>query len=335
MMRFFTIFLILLLVVFLSSCFKEDEPITPHPPGSVETDTIPMSYNYKYQVYFDLDSGVIRSQNLKTESDLGFECSPSGWKIILNTADFMKAADLGVVPFGQAQDTTHVTWKFDKSDGNPDSLAISIWYQVVKGDTLSNNHVYLIDRGFDENANPLGLYQVVFDSLANSRYYFRFAKIDGGNIFSGVVAKDETVNYMYYSFSSGGSVKRLEPSKEKYDLLFTQYTTLLYTDIGEPYPYLVTGVLTNRYNVEVAIDTVHEFSSITRPQALLLTYSKALDAIGYEWKNYDFETGAYTVNSKEIYIIRNNVGIYFKLRFVGFYSNTGEKGYPVIEHQPL
>jgi hypothetical protein len=66
-----------------------------------------------------------------------------------------------------------------------------------------------------------------------------------------------------------------------------------------------------------------------------LTYSKALDAIGYEWKNYDFETGAYTVNSKEIYIIRNNVGIYFKLRFVGFYSNTGEKGYPVIEHQPL
>jgi hypothetical protein len=335
MMRFFTGLLLLILAVSLSSCFKEDEPIAPHPPGSVETDTIPMSYNYKYQVYFDLDSGIVTSQNLKTESDLGFECSPSGWKIILNTADFMKAADLGVVPFGQAQDTTHVTWKFDKSDGNPDSLAISIWYQVVKGDTLSNNHVYLIDRGFDENANPLGLYQVVFDSLANSRYYFRFAKIDGGNIFSGVVAKDETVNYMYYSFSSGGSVKRLEPSKEKYDLLFTQYTTLLYTDIGEPYPYLVTGVLTNRYNVEVAIDTVHEFSSITRPQALLLTYSKALDAIGYEWKNYDFETGAYTVNSKEIYIIRNNVGIYFKLRFVGFYSNTGEKGYPVIEHQPL
>jgi hypothetical protein len=335
MMRFFTGLLILLLAVALSSCFKEDEPITPHPPGSVETDTIPMSYNYKYQVYFDLDSGIVTSQNLKTESDLGFECSPAGWKIILNTADFMKAADLGVVPFGQAQDTAHVTWKFDKSDGNPDSLAFGIWYQVVNGDTVSNNHVYVIDRGFDENANPLGLYQVIFDSLASSRYYFRFASITGGTIYSGVVTKDETVNYMYYSFSSGGSLKRLEPAKEKYDLLFTQYTTLLYTDIGDPYPYLVTGVLLNRNNVEVAIDTIHEFSSITIAQSIQLPFSKSLDAIGYEWKNYDFETGAYTVNSKKIYIIRNNAGIYFKLRFVGFYSNTGEKGYPVIEYQPL
>ena len=335
MKRFFTGLLLLILAVSLSSCFKEDEPIAPHLPGSAETDTIPMSYNYKFQVYFNLDSGIIVSQNLKTDSDLGFECSPSGWKIILNTADFMKAADLGVVPFGQAQDTAHVTWKFDKSDGNPDSLAFGTWYQVVNGDTVSNNHVYLIDRGFDENANPLGLYQVIFDSLANRKYYFRFASIEGGNTFSGVVSKDETVNYLYYTFSTGGSVKRMEPSKDNYDLLFTQYTTLLYTDIGEPYPYLVTGVLTNRNNVEVAIDTVHEFSTITLSQSLDLQFSKALDAIGYEWKSYDFETGAYTVNSNKTYIIRNNSGVSFKLRFVGFYSNTGEKGYPVIEHQPL
>jgi hypothetical protein len=335
MTRFNISFSILFIAISLSSCFKEDESIIPHQPGLVETDTIPMSYNYKFQVYFDLDSGVIVSQNLKTDSDLGFECGPGGWKIILNTSDFMKAADLGIVPFGQAQDTTHATWKFDKSDGNPDSLAIGTWYKVLNGDTVSNNHVYAIDRGFDENANSLGLYQVIFDSLAMGRYYFRYAPIDGGSIYSGVVTKDETVNYMFYSFSSGGSVKRIEPSKDNYDLLFTQYSTLLYTDIGEPYPYLVTGVLLNRNNVQVAIDTIHDFSSITLAESLQLPFSGSLDAIGYEWKSYDFETGAYTVNSKKIFIITNNSGLYFKLRFVGFYSNTGEKGYPVIEHQVL
>jgi hypothetical protein len=335
MSRYFFCLSFLLMIVSLSSCFKEDEPVSPHPPGTVKTDTIPMTNNYKFQVYFNLDNDAIVSQNLKTESDLGFECSPAGWKIILNTADFMKVADLGVVTFGQAQDTAHVTWKFDKSDGNPDSMAIGNWYQILNGDTLSNNHVYAIDRGFDENAGPLGLNQIVFDSLAGSRYYFRFAPINGGTISSGVVEKDARVNYMYYSLSSGGSTKQLEPLKDKYDLLFTQYTTLLYTDTGEPYPYLVTGVLTNRNNVEVAIDTIHEFSTITLPQAEMLSFSKSLDAIGYEWKSYNFETGAYTVNSNKTYIIRNNARLAYKLRFVGFYNNTGEKGFPVIEHQPL
>jgi len=309
--------------------------ILPHPPGSVETDTIPMSYNYKFQVYFNLDSGIIVSQNLKTESDLGFECSPTGWKIILNAADFMKAADLGIVPFGQAQDTARVNWKFDKSDGNPDSLAFGTWYLTVNGDTVSNNHVYAVDRGFDENANPLGIYQVIFDSLAGNKYYFRFATIGGGPVSCGIVAKDGGVNYLYYSLTSGGSLKRLEPSKDQYDLVFTQYTTLLFTDIGEAYPYLVTGVLTNRNNFEVAIDSIHEFSSITLAQSLQLPFSSTLDAVGYEWKRYDFETGAYTVNSNVTYIIRNDTGRSFKLRFVGFYSSTGEKGYPVIEHQNL
>ena len=335
MTRLLSAFCILVIAAIFSSCFKEDEMITPHPPGSVETDTIPMTYNYRYQVYFDLDSGIIAGQNLKTESDLGFECSPSGWKIILNTADFMKAADLGAILFGIPQDTAHAAWKFDKSDGNPDSLAFGTWYQVVKGDTISNNHVYVVDRGFDENANPLGIYQVVFDSLVHNKYYFRFAPITGGNIQSGIVEKNGSVNYLYFSFSSGGSVKQLEPSKDSYDLLFTQYTTLLFTDIGEPYPYLVTGVLSNRNNVEVAMDTLNDFSAISIASISQLTFSSALDAIGYEWKSYDFESGAYTVKSDRTFIIRNNSGRSFKLRFIGFYNNTGEKGYPVIEHQQL
>ena len=327
--------LILVVVISVSSCFKEDEPITPHQSGSVETDTIPMTYNYRFQVYFRLDSGMVVSQNIKTESDLGFECSSGGWKIILNTADFMKAADLGIVPFGQAQDTAHVSWKFDKSDGNSDSLAIGTWYKAVNGDTVSNNHVYAVDRGFDENANPLGIYQVIFDSLSSNKYYFRFAAIDGGPVSYGIVEKDGSVNYLYYSFTSGGSLKRLEPSKDQYELHFTQYTTLLYTDLGEAYPYLVTGVLTNRNKVAVAIDTIHEFSSITLAQISEMTFLNTLDAIGYEWKSYDFESGAYTVNNDKTYIIRSNSGLYYKLRFIGFYNDTGEKGYPVFEHQPL
>ena len=76
----------------------------------------------------------------------------NGCQIILNTANFMKVTDIGIVRFGQKQDTTGLVWKFDKSDGDADSNAIGRWFNIVNDDTLSNNHVYLINRGVDENA---------------------------------------------------------------------------------------------------------------------------------------------------------------------------------------
>ncbi len=324
-----------MLAILASSCFKKDEMVQPHSQGNVLTDTIAMTQNYKYQVWFSLVSGKAESSNIRTSSDLAFDCSPDGWKIILNTADFMKAADLGNVSFGQAQDTTGRSWRFDKSDGNPDSLAIGEWFTTSKGDTLTNGHVYAIDRGMDENGNRLGMIQFIADSLKDGTFYFRFAKLNGQDPVSASVAKDASVSYLYYSFASGGQVIKNEPAKNSWDLVFTQYSTLLFTDQGEPYPYLVTGVLLNRYNVLAALDTIHDFSSITIETAMNTTLTGALDAIGYDWKKYDFNAGSYTVIPRMNYIIRAEDGFYFKLRFIGFYNSSGEKGYPVIEYQKL
>jgi hypothetical protein len=326
---------IFVLAFLLASCFKNEEAIAPHARGGVRADTIPMTVNYTYQVYFDLGTGMIVSKNEKTTGDLGFECTPAGWHIILNTANFMKVADIGEVPFGQPQDTSGVSWKFDKSDGNPDSNAVGVWLKIVGEDTLSNNHVYVVNRGIDDNANNVGFCQVIFDSLSSGKYYFRFADISGGVIHAGVAAKDCTVNYVYYSLSGDGSEKDLEPSKEMYDLLFTQYTTLLFTDEGEPYPYLVTGVLLNRSGTEAAKDTVHSFGSLSLNDAMQLHYSSDLDVIGYDWKYYSFITGAYSVRTGLSYVIRDRAGYYYKLRFTGFYNSQGVKGYPVFEFQRL
>jgi hypothetical protein len=325
----------LMMSILLTSCFKKDPIIPRHPRGDVKTDTISMSQDYKYQVYFDLGTGTAVSTNIKTVSDLAFECSQDGWHVILNTGDFMKVADLGIVTFGQAQDTSHVTWKFDKSDGNTDSVAIGRWYTVINSDTVSNGHVYAVDRGMDEAGNILGFRQVIFDSLRNGTYYFRYAPITGGAVTQASVTKDPAVNYLYFSFSNGGEVKHLEPSMDSWDLLFTQYTTLLYTDEGEAYPYLVTGVLSNRNDVRVAMDTTHSFENLTLEMAQGANYSTALDAIGYDWKKYDFDAGTYTVRLNLNYFIRDNQGFYYKLRFIGFINAQGNKGYPVIEYVGL
>ncbi len=326
---------LLILTVSFQSCFKKDTEIPRHSRGNVKTDTIAMTENYKYQVYFDLASESKISTDSKTESDLGFECKSDGWHIILNTSDFMKVADIGIVPFGQAHDTSHRTWKFDKSDGNPDSIAIGQWYTITHTDTISNNHVYIINRGMDENGNSLGFIQAVFDSLKNGTYYFRFAPLTGGNMIAASVVKDPTVHYLFYSFTNGGEIKRFEPPMTSYDLLFTQYTTLLFTDAGAAYPYLVTGVLSNRGKVAVAIDSVNSFATITMEIAGKLTFSYALDAIGYDWKVFNFTAGVYTVRTGLNYVIRDKEGLYYKFRFIGFNNASGTKGYPVFEYQGL
>jgi hypothetical protein len=324
----------MLLILALQSCFKEDVMVNPHPRGDVLTDTIPMTENYLYMNYFSLDSGKVVSTSVKTIYDLGFECSNAGWHVILNTGDFMKATDLGVVPFGQPYDTTGFTLKFDKSDGDPDSTAIGNWFTISGDDTVSNNHVYAVSRGLDEAGNPLGLYQLIIDSLKNNTYYFRYTPLSGGAGITGIVKKKADVSYIYFSLKAGAEVS-IEPPKQTYDLLFAQYTTLLFTSEGIPYPYLVTGVLLNRHLVVAAVDSSADFLSINRDIALTLTYSKNLDAIGYDWKFYNFATGVYTIRPNLNYIIRSVSGFYYKLRFIAFYNEDGLKGYPMIEYQQL
>ncbi|MEI6575414.1 MAG: HmuY family protein [Bacteroidota bacterium] len=319
----------------LTSCFKEDQMVSRHAPGNVKTDTVAMGQYYKSQVYFDLGKGQSVSTNLKSDFDLGFECGAAGWRVILNTSTFMKAADAGIRPFGQAIDTNGMNFKFDKSDGNLDSLAIGKWFTVQGNDTISNLHVYVINRGLDESGFELGMRQMIFDSLKNSTYYFRIANLNGSSQKSYSIAKEADYNFIYFTPKFGGISKVIEPVKGAYDLIFTQYTTLLYTDLGAPYPYIVTGVLLNRNNVEAVVDSIDSFESVTLSDVKGLPFKNTMDYIGYNWKKYDFAVASYTVNTKLVYIIKDTEGAYYKMRFVGFYNSQGVKGYPVIEFQLL
>ena len=319
----------------LTACFKEDEKVPPHIAGDVKMDTAAMTPLYKNQVFYDLGTGSAVSTVLKTDWDLGFASDSNGVRIILNSSNFMKAADMGIVPIGFPADTSGVTWKFDKSDGNPDSSAIMGWIIPNGSDTTYSRHLFVIDRGMDEQGNLRGLRQVIFDSLKGNTFYFRFSNYNGTGLTSFSVSKQPGRNFAGFSFASGGQVKQVEPLRSDWDLKFTQYTTLLFTDLGEAYPYLVTGVLINPYKVAVAIDETNAFQDIKMANVSSYTFSSAEDQIGYDWKFYSFESGSYTVVTNKTYIIRDTEGFYFKLRFVSFYNQAGEKGYPVFEFQEL
>ena len=337
MLRILLNILIIISALLVTSCFKQDELVARHVPGKYTTDTVELTSNYKNQVYYSLIDSNSVVINDKDTWDLGFESSPLGWRVILNSSCFMKSAYLNGQNFGSPADTTGAIWLFNPSDGSEDSLAIGQWFTLNGSQVKGSDRLLLIDRGLDVNGEPRGFSQLVIDSLVNNIYYFRIAEMDGTNPKSYSITKKSGFNHVLFSISNPSLVIS-EPENTSWDLLFSQYTTLLVTDAGDPYPYLVTGILLNPLSVEVAVDSITPFADINFEKAQGMKFSKQADRIGYDWKKYDFTSGSYTTNSDITYIIRDTKGFLYKFRFIGFYkylNNRLQKGYPSFEYQKL
>ncbi len=309
------------------------------PAFEMQTTTIEMGQYYRYQSYFNLAANELISSNDRNLWDLGFECGDSSWHIVLNTSAFAMAANSGLTDFDQTIDTTGFDWRFDKSNGNPDSTAIGEWFSVSENDTVYTNQIYVINRGYDHVGNVRGLRKVAFTHVDSVSYTFRYSDMDGGNYNEVTIHKKEGVYFTMFSFADGGSQLDLEPRTDSWDLFFTQYTTLLYTNEGEPYPYLVTGVLSNYGNITMGLDSTMAYDEIDRAFAQSLEYSGNRDFIGYDWKELigDVNSGNvhYEIVEGRNYLVKTSQGLYFKLRFINFYSEEGEKGFPSFQYDVL
>lgn len=332
--------LLLTQVILFTSCFKEDERIEPSHPGDVTTKVIEMLPDYSVQSYFDLSSGEVVSTNLKDSWDLGLTCTENDFTLILNTSRFIKIAHTESDNFEVPYTTEGFVWQFDESSGNPKGNAIGKWWDSTATGLVSHREVLLVDRGIDEEGLPAGFVKI--QPLLNSstgEVSIRIANLDGTDDRTFSFTKLSGLRYVAMSFESGQNEIQPEPLLSEWDLLFTQYTTLLFTDEGDPYPYLVTGVLINDSLVTAVMDSLTPFESITREHAEGLILSSRSDVIGYDWKkvNGDVSTGnvTYTAIPEMVYIIRNSDGFLFKLRFIDFYNDLGQKGYPTFEYQKL
>lgn len=336
-MRLFLISLLTSLL--LTSCFKEDEKIPPYDRGDRVTVKIEMTQTYKYQVFYNLGENLVVSSNDKKIWDLAFESSPNGSHILLNTTNFMMLANTGETD--PALVTSQSGWNmiYDPSSGNLDSTAVGNWLTINTNDTIFPGFVYVVNRGYDDLGNMLGWRKVVFDSLKGNTYHFRYGNLNSTELSQASITKESGKNFVYFSFVSPDEKVIVEPAYDQYDLQFTQYTTLLFTNEGDPYPYLVTGVLLNRFETLVAFDSIHHFDSISMDIASQLKFTQQNDRIGYTWKDVvgNVESGqvSYIVKPEWNYIIRAQDGFYYKMRFIGFYNDLGEKGYPTFEYQKL
>ncbi|CAG0964836.1 hypothetical protein FLAV_00902 [Flavobacteriales bacterium] len=318
------LFILSTCIFLLYSCKKEELPIPAHDPGDVITATINMESNYKWQLFYDLNTNTVVGQNLKTSWDLGFEATSSGYRIILNTSKAMFARNTGNTNFTTVTDTIGFASnkRWDEASGNLDSTAI--------GDWRNTNNIYVIDRGYNETGVHQGFRKIQFQTVDANKYIVRFSQLNGTGDITLQINKDSAYNFQFLSFNSS-SVTIVEPPKTTWDLEFTQYTHIFYGT--PPTPYLVTGCLLNRYKTTAKMDSLVTFASINLSSAETYILSPSINTIGYDWKIY--VSGFYVTHTQMNYIIKDSEGFYYKLHFIDFYNSSGIKGNPKWEYQKL
>lgn len=322
------ILLISCLAVVLTSCFEEEEMVAPHIQGNLEMGMASLGSEYAFQVYYDLNSNREVASNLVSDWDLSFESNTGGWTIRLNSSKFMTAGNSRDTTFIAPLNQSELEMRFDASDGNPDSTAIGPWYFTEGEITVSRGRVYLVDRGSDHQFKPVGLKKVKFE-IVGEDYLIRYADPDNNHDTALRLQRDPSVDRIYFSFDEGRVY--LAPDPTRWSLLFSKYTTMLVTDEGENYPYLVIGALLNPASVAATLDTIHPFADMELSDTIDLDLTTRADVIGYDWKYYNFDAGLYTIVPESFYVIRDRDGFYYKLRFVDFYNDEHKKGYPTFE----
>jgi hypothetical protein len=315
---------IFLISSFLTSCDLGEIPVPPHEPGEVQTVQVRMGEDYRNSIHFSIVTGQELRSHVKTTWDLGFAAQEGEYLIRLNGSKVMAAAATDALWLRDVSAATGADWKVDMPSGHPDSTAIGYW---------RDGKVRLIDLGFSISGQPLGFSKMRAE-VAEGGYLVHFATLASADSSTILIPRDPTLNMICVSLDGAGSIVPIEPHRDDWELLFTQYTHL-FVDGAEVIPYLVTGVLTNPSKVtSVRLDDA-DFTSIDLDMAESLTFSPAINILGYDWKTYSFDTGSFIIHSDISYVLRLSDGLYYKLRFLDFYTQAGEKGAPLIEYQRL
>lgn len=310
----------------LSGCMKEELPVPKQPRGGAVECVAHVGTDYANQLWFDLGTQSVVAQNSKMDWDLAFECAPDGWQVRLNYSRLMRAHRAVGSGIEQAEDTTGYgnTWKIDLPNGRPDSMAI--------GDWRAQQPVFVLDMGYNVQGVPMGLRKVQITSVSGTSFDFRSADLNGSNVHTYTVQKDPTRAYAHFSLASGSAVA-IAPPLGAYDMVFTQYTEQFYAP--DPYlSYIVTGTV-NGYSGARVAQLNGDFASVTLADTINHPFSTDEDIIGYDWKDYSFDTGTYVVYSNQIYIVQDREGYFYKLHFIDYYDEQGQRGSPKFEVVPL
>lgn len=314
--------LALLLFVFISlnSCWKEETPIKASERIGKTTTTIEMGSNYNQVIWYNIEDQSTYSLP-KDAWEMLFNREGDEIIAFLNTGMFAQAAKSNTTDWSTAINTDLLEFHTDNSSLLTDSLAI--------GNHLTDGDIWILQRGYNALGQELPNIKIQCIAFDEQSITLKYGPIENTSF--------EQIDIELTAGSQGVGVRFtddsiLQVTPQEWDLCFTQYIFVFH----EPFtPYLVTGVLTNTRGgtfstlSEIAFESIESLLDVATP------FDGDADNIGYDWKYYDLDAGQYTVDISKTYIVKTKENRFFKLRFLDFYNEQGERGFPKFEWEEI
>ena len=319
------------LVIMGSGCLKEEKPITlgVRNPNS----------SYK-QFNCSSDDNLVNFFNMG--GDLVYTASNSQWHIALDSRKEGNSARTNLTVstyklYRTNSDNFHDDLSSQMID---DNLAMDSVNNLRTSNAITCSHnvagkVYIYHHEPDINGdNELKIkFQVL--NVSDQAYYIQYKNLmDTCSTFYILrIKKDPRYVFNYLSFDNGGKLVKIEPPKEDWDIMFTQYRDMVKYELDQTYhPYQVLGVLLNPHNTKAYEVTANKgFVDINSDDCKLATWTKESNLIGYDWKSYSINNAIYTTDTSRVWLLRNQHE-FFKLRFINYYNPNGQSGYPTLEY---
>ncbi len=312
--------------VLVTGCRKQEDPWEAEWVGTIDladlygnrVATVSIGEDYQYQAYYDLSKDSLVGLYDKYVWDIALTHDDPP-RLLLNSSIPGLRVARAQGNWGSAVDAAGLVWEFDLAGRRLEDLAIGTeWNQVL-----------VLDRGLDAAGNPRGIKQFLVTETEEG-WTLQVAEADGSG--QQVFPAQRDADYNQTSWSLGAGAVEAQPPKDTWDLQFTAYLTL-FEDGGDPFPYQVTGALLNPDGGRALRLDGTPFASVTdaatwEPQ--LLTNA---DAIGYDWKSYDFVTG-YSIVPDLTIVVAARDGLR-ALAFTGFVNESGEPGSCAFTHRLL
>ena len=276
-----------------------------------------MNSGYTNQIFYSRADGEI--SNISNEDwDIAFSTDPYSSTIRINdgkgvelytyhlgdTSSWLTINNSATNTVGDPMYNSDLDWSIGAFDVNITSGLDYGWgfYNMLSHHIVGDS-LFIIKT---VNGNYKKLWM---ESKISGKYYFKYADLDGNNLFTQEVSASNfsSKNFVYFSLDQNNIVDR-EPDTNDWDITFTRYITSV-----QAIPYPVTGVFSNN-NVEVA-----QVNGITSPNTytdfLSHSFSTDINTIGYDWKSFQ---GSYIIVSDRCYFVRDLYGDVWRLVFTSF-----------------
>lgn len=307
-------------IILLSSCFKEETAVPRKDRGGLVSFTSELGPTYDMRSYFSMSNKSNSANINKYDWDLALSADSSMPYIRLNTGIGMYAYKSDKSTFENSNDTDGLLLNRlnDYPCGDPDSLALT--------GILENDKVYLIDLGTDASLQKYG-FMWLKAHIENGAYKLEYCRLGSSDVKSEKVEFLEGHQHRYFDFQT--SFVTDEPSDADWDFMLTQYQHVYY----DPFQtYSVVGCIINPNSVVASVYKGNKpFIEVDAKDLNSSELTDRWDVIGFSWKYYDLNSNTYVIRPEKTYFLKYKDGRLFKLHFIGFYNDKGEKGTPTFE----